>query len=126
MWQIAIQEFDVDLKARMTIITRHEVTGVDLDSKSFALRALGFPVSGKFPFWRDHTKEWRNRNRDRVNIVAREQQKNWRLKNNEWARERERNYYRLNRERILLRKRLLKTGTPDLTSPSLQDKKRRG
>ena len=72
MWQIAIQEFDVDLKARMTIITRHEVTGVDFDSRTFARKALGFPVRSKFPFWRDHTKEWRNRNRDRVNIVGRE------------------------------------------------------
>jgi hypothetical protein len=93
MWQRAIQDFDADLKIRMTIITRHEITGVDLDSQSFTRKALGFPVPGQFPCWRDHTKEWRNRNRERVNIVARKQQKNWRLKNLEKARARDRRYY---------------------------------
>ena len=107
-WRDEIQKYDRDIEARMTIIQRHEVTGVDFNSTRWAFKALGFVQHGVFPGWRDHSKEWRNRNRERVNVVSRVQQKNWRLKNNEWARKRERKYYAENRERILENKRVLK------------------
>ena len=103
-WRVEIEKFDEDLKSRMVIIRRNERTGLNLDR--FVLKGLGFSMRGLFPWWRDHTKEWRNRNRNRVNESGRVQQKSWRLKNNVWARERERNYYRLNREKILGVKRL--------------------
>jgi hypothetical protein len=105
-WREAIANFDANLRARMIVITQHEVTGVDFASQLFFRRALGFPSRRQFPSWRDHTKEWRNRNRERVNIVGREQQRNWRLKNNDRARERERKYYKDNREKILETKRI--------------------
>lgn len=92
-WKREIKRFDIDLKIRMVRIRAHEVTGIDFNSSSFIRRALGFIDRLRFPVWRDHTKEWRNRNRERVNMVARVQQKNWRLNNIKKARDRDRGYY---------------------------------
>lgn len=66
-WVILIKRFDDDLNKRMKEIFKHEVTGINIDSVSFGYRALGFPNRRGFPSWRDHAKEWRNRNRDRIN-----------------------------------------------------------
>jgi hypothetical protein len=96
-WREGIRAFDIDLLKRMRVIHRHEVTGINLDDKVFVLRILGFVMRGQFPKWRDHTKEWRNRNRDRVNGLARIQQKNYRLKNGDRVRKREREYYKKRR-----------------------------
>lgn len=92
-WREAIARFDINLRKRMMRIRAHEVTGIDFNSSSFIRRALGFINRSRFPAWRDHTKEWRNRNRERVNIVARVQNKNWRLNNLKKARDRDRRYY---------------------------------
>jgi hypothetical protein len=92
-WRDEIQKYDRDIEVRMAIIQRHEVTGVDFNSIRWAFKALGFVQHGVFPGWRDHTKEWRNRNRDRVNELGRVQQRNWRLKNLEKARARDKKYY---------------------------------
>jgi hypothetical protein len=98
-WRTGIEMFDCDLRRRMMVISQYEVTGVDIESGRFFRFLLGFPVRGVFPGWRDHTKEWRNRNRDRVNFKARIQSRLWRLKNLEKARERERGYYHRDLER---------------------------
>jgi hypothetical protein len=99
-WRAEIERFDADLQRRMKEISFHEITGIDFDSSSFTRRALGFPRYGRFPTWRDNSKEWRNRNRDRVNEVARIQQKNWRLANRKKAHERDHKYYLLKKERV--------------------------
>jgi hypothetical protein len=88
-----IEKFDRDLERRMTLIRRYEKTGVDLDKPGLIRRLLGFPVRGRFPAWRDHTKEWRERNRERVNMCSRIQQRNWRSKNLSKARERDKRRY---------------------------------
>jgi len=99
-WRVEIERFDADLQRRMKEISFHEITGIDLDSSFFVRAALGFPRRGKFPTWRDNSKEWRNRNRDRVNEAGRIQQKNWRLKNHKKACDRDHRYYVLLQERV--------------------------
>ena len=72
-WRVHIERFDIDLHKRMQEISRFEVTGRDIEKSLslFIARSLGFVARSKFPAWRDHTKEWRNRNRERVNEVER-------------------------------------------------------
>lgn len=73
-WEIEIARFDADLKRRMKIIEHFEVT-IDLESYNFTKsrirRLLGFPNRFRMPWWRDHDKEWRERNRERVNEYSR-------------------------------------------------------
>jgi len=118
-WEEGIRKFDIDLRIRMMRISAHEVTGINLDSISFIRRVLGFIDRSRFPAWRDNTKEWRNRNRERVNELGRIQSKNWRLKNLKKARDRDRRYYlkRKLRLEMFLEKRGEGVGEANASNP---------
>lgn len=96
LWEIEIKRFDEDLKARMAVITRFESCSLSVRVEANLVKsALGYSVRTRYgrPLYFDHTKQWRERNRDRVNELGRLQQKKWRLNNLEKARARDKRYY---------------------------------
>jgi hypothetical protein len=66
-WRRCIEEFDRDLFERMKVINWFERTGLILEDELFFKRALGFVILGLPPSWRDLSREWKFRNKERVN-----------------------------------------------------------
>lgn len=70
-WQVSIFEFDEDLKARMVVIRKHECVSWSEKVEAIIInRFLGVPEKRRYLVF-DHTKQWRERNRERVNEVER-------------------------------------------------------
>ena len=98
-WEASITKFDTDLKARMVIIKKHECVSWSIAVEAIIInRFLGVPEKRRYLVF-DHTKQWRERNRERVNAVERIR----RSRNPEKFRESSRTYAKSHIEEISLR-----------------------
>ena len=71
-WEEGIKEFDEDLKRRMKVIWRHEFTGFNMDRPILLRRAMGYIDRSNGPVWRNWIREWRIRNNEWENQKERE------------------------------------------------------
>jgi hypothetical protein len=103
-------EFDRDLEVRMLVIKKHECVSWSIGVEAIIInRFLGVPEKRRYLVF-DHTKQWRERNRERVNEV----EKIRRSKNPEKFRESSSKYYYKDVEKSRLRGReRFKNLTPD-------------
>ena len=100
-WEASIAEFDRDLKLRMVVIKKHEcVSWTEKVEAIIINRFLGVPEKRRYLVF-DHTKQWRERNRERVNDVERIR----RSRDPEKFRESSRKYYCKDIEKSRLRGR---------------------
>jgi hypothetical protein len=94
-------EFDRDLEVRMLVIKKHECVSWSIEVEAIIInRFLGVPEKRRYLVF-DHTKQWRERNRERVNEV----EKIRRSKNPEKFRESSSKYYYKDVEKSRLRGR---------------------
>jgi hypothetical protein len=100
-WETSIAEFDTDLNLRMLVIKKHECVSWSLKVEAAIIgRFLGVPEKRRYLVF-DHTKQWRERNRERVNEVERIR----RSRDPEKFRESSRKYYYKDIEKARLRGR---------------------